>query len=136
MKNVLNTLALVLLAFASQLALAESDRGAEVGERLAQARDRLDLSDEQLDQIAPVMEESLAKRNSIMSRYGVDPQNPERSKRPNFRQARAMRSEMEAVRSDTLASLEGILSREQLDEFKSMQEEQRAEMRERMRAAR
>jgi hypothetical protein len=47
-----------------------------------------------------------------------------------------MRSEMEGVRKDTINELEPILSNEQLDEFKLIQQERRAEMKERMRASR
>jgi hypothetical protein len=47
-----------------------------------------------------------------------------------------MRQELETVRADTLDELEGILNDEQLDEFKRIQEERKAEMRERMRSAR
>ena len=133
-KNGLIIVALVVLGFAGQLTTAETTRTPEAEQRLAQAQARLNLSEEQLDQMAPVLEESLAERRTILSSYGINLDNPgNSSQRPGFRQARAMRGELEAVRADTLARLEGILSKEQLDEFKRMQEEQRAEMRERIR---
>jgi hypothetical protein len=127
-------LAVALLAATAAIAEDKSMPSAEAVERLAQARERLSLTDEQVEQIKPVMEESFAERNAILASYGIDLDNPGGSGRPSFRQARAMRGEMEAVRSDTLAKLDGILSQEQLEEFKLMQEEQRAEMRERMKA--
>lgn len=133
MKAALTTTALMLLALLGQPATADSHPGAEAAERLAQAQVRLNLSDEQREQIAPIMQESMEKRRDILSNYGIDLDNPEASSRPGFRQARAMRSELQVVQADTIARLGGILSDEQLDEFKQMQEEQRAEMRARMR---
>ena len=136
MKAILTSLALLLLTLGSPLAIAETEnRAAQAEERLAQARARLKLTDEQVEQLAPLMQESLAQQRSILASYGIDLDNPDaRSKRPGFRQARAMRAELEDVRTDMLVSLESILSEEQLTEFKRMQEEQRTEMRARIRA--
>ena len=51
-------------------------------------------------------------------------------------QARAMRKELDALRSDTLASLETILTSEQLDEFRRIQAERQEQMRNRVRGRR
>ena len=125
---------LVILAFAGQQTQAAAERSAEARERLIQVQARLKLSDEQIDQMAPVLEESRASQRVILERYGINPENPGGSStRPGLRQLRAMRGELEGVQAETLADLEGVLSREQLDEFKLMQEEQRAEIRARIR---
>jgi hypothetical protein len=49
---------------------------------------------------------------------------------------RAMSQEMEVVRSDTRAALDPILSDAQMAEFDRMQEERKAQMRERVRSSR
>ena len=135
MKFTVLNLALLVLALSNQIVVAEVDSPAGAEERVAQLRDRLRLSDEQADLIAPVLQESLAKQKTIMARYGIDLDNPgSNTKRPGFRQLRAMRAEVEDVRTGTLASLEDILTPEQIDEFKLIQEEQRAEMRKRIRS--
>ena len=122
-----------LLALFGQSAKADSQPSPEAEQRLAQVQTRLNLSDEQREQMAPVVQESMQRRRTILANYGIDLDNPAASNRPGFRQARAMRSEMQVVQADTLNRLEGILTDEQLDEFKLMQEEQRAQMRERIR---
>jgi hypothetical protein len=66
----------------------------------------------------------------------MDPESRQGSaEKPGLRKMRAMRKEMNAVRENTLGELEQILSDEQLEEFKNIQEERQAEMRERMRGA-
>ena len=126
--------ALVILAFASQQTQAEAEGHEEAAERLAQIQARLNLSDDQLDRMAPILEESQANRRVILARYGINLDNRGgSSKRPGFRQMRAMRGELEGIRAETLAELEDILTREQLAKFKLMLEEQRAEIRERLR---
>ena len=135
MKRILASFSLVLLASLGLPAFADAkaERDAAVADRLNEVRERLALTDEQVEQMAPVMEASMAKRRSIMARYGIDPQSGP-ARRPGFRQARAMRGELNAVQADTLDSLAGILDNAQLEEFKRMQEEMRAQMRERMRS--
>ena len=125
---------LMFLALFSQSINADAHPNLEAEQRLAQAQARLNLSDAQKEQMAPVMQQSMQQRKTILANYGIDLDNPEGSSRPGFRQARAMRSELQVAQADTISKLEGILTDEQLDEFKQMQEEQRAEMRERIRS--
>ncbi len=49
---------------------------------------------------------------------------------------RAMKKELDAVRAETLTAVEKILTDEQFKEFKSIQEERRREMRNRLRDSR
>jgi hypothetical protein len=101
---------------------------------MEEAKARLNLSDDQLDRMAPVLEESIEAQRRILSRYGIDLERRNGSKgKLGLRQARSMRQELEAVRADTLSELEGILNDDQLDEFERMQEERKAEMREHIR---
>jgi len=116
---------------------AADDQAAQAQQRLAAAKERLDLSDEQLDQLAPVLEKSMAAQRRVLASYGIDLENRNGAgNRPGLRQARAMRKEMNAVKSDTLAEVNKILTDAQLKEFKRMQEERQAEMRQRIRGAR
>jgi len=79
----------------------------------------------------------MAAQRRVLASYGIDPENRNgRGNRPGLRQARAMRKEMNAVRSDTLAEVDKILTDAQLKEFKRMQEERQAEMRQPIRGAR
>lgn len=125
---------LVLSAPGAALAAPTDEQLAAIEERLAEARARLDLTDEQAAAIEPIVADSLAQQRAVLERYGIDPES-RGSRRGNFRTLRRMRSEMEAIRADTLAQLQGILTAEQLDEFSALQEERRAELRERVRGA-
>jgi hypothetical protein len=76
-------------------------------------------------------------QKAIMARYGIDPENRDGAGRqPSLREMRAMSQEMEVVRSDTRAALDPILSDAQMAEFDRMQEERKAQMRERVRSSR
>jgi hypothetical protein len=136
MKQLLSKAAIVSLALVSPFALASSDRAAQVEQRMEEVRERLDLSDEQLQQMMPVIEESMEKRRSILTSYGIDPENRANAKdKLGLRKALAMKKELDAVRTDTLRALDGVLTNEQLQEFKRIQAERQSEMRERMRGS-
>ena len=99
--------------------------------------ERLELTDEQLEQVKPVLQGAASEQQKILASYGMDPQSRQNAtSKPGIRKMRAMRSEMDAVRENTLSELGPILSDEQMEEFKLIQEERQAEMRERMRASR
>lgn len=116
--------------------LAEDYQSAETEQRLAEARERLNLSEEQLEQLTPVLREGMAAQRRILSNYGIDLDNRNGSGNwLGLRQARAMRQEMALVRSDTIAAADKILTDAQLEELKQMQKERQKEMRERIRGA-
>jgi len=134
MTRLLITATFITLVFASPLTLAENDRAAQFEQRMEETKARLDLSEEQVDQVAPLLEESIKAQRRILSNYGIEPERRSGPKgKLGLRQARSMRQELEAVRAGTLDELEGVLNDEQLDEFKRMQEKRKAEMRERIR---
>lgn len=128
------TAALLVLALFSLPVRTQDAQAGQFQQHMEEARERLQLSDEQVQQMAPVMARSLESQQRILSSYGIDLESrsgPAQKLGP--RQAMAMRDELTAVRADTVGALEGILTREQLDEFKRMQEERQAEIRARMR---
>jgi Spy/CpxP family protein refolding chaperone len=126
-----------MIVLAIQPVLAESDREVRFEERLAEAKERLDLSDEQLEQVKPVMQEATEAQRSILARYGIDLEAEGGSGNAlGMREARKLRQDLSKVRADTLKKLDGILTDEQLEEFKKLQEERRQEMKERIRAGR
>jgi hypothetical protein len=137
MRSLLATVSLIALMLASPLSTANEDRSAELKERMQEAQARLNLSDTQVDQMAPIVERAMQAQKAIMARYGVDPEDRDGAGRqPSLREMRAMSQEMEVVRSDTRAALDPILSDAQMAEFDRMQEERKAQMRERVRSSR
>ena len=137
MKRMITAAILTAVMSVSTQAVAEGDRAARAQQQMEQTFAQLELTDEQIEQVKPVLQESMAAQQRIMSSYGIDPASGAGSAgklRP--RQAMSMRKELEAVRADTLGKLAQILSAEQLDEYQRIQEQRRAEMQERMREAR
>ena len=136
MKQLLSKAAILSLVLISPFALANSDRMAQVEQRMEEARERLNLSDEQMDQMTPVLAESMEKRREILSSYGIDPENWANTKgKLGLRKALAMKKELDAVRKDTFQALDGVLTDGQLQEFKRIQAERQSEMRERIRGS-
>ena len=142
--------AAALMAFAGVIAEAapanaqepEADvRMAELQQRLEAARERLQLSDEQVEQLLPIILESFEGTMAVLEEHGIDVlslaeggANP----RLNLRQLRALGRDMDEVREAMFEKIEelGFLSDEQFAEFKKIQEEQRAALRERLRSRR
>jgi len=111
-------------------------QSAEAEQRMAEARERLNLTDEQFERLSPVLRESMAAQRRILSSYGIDLDNRDGSaNRLGLRQARTMRQEMALVRSDAIAAAANILTDAQLEELKQMQKERQKVMRERIRGA-
>jgi hypothetical protein len=134
MKQLLTNAVFMTVVVVSPLTLAQDDRAAQVEQRMEETKARLNLTDDQFVQIAPVLKNSMEAQRRILSKYGIDPESAGGFKgKLAPRQARAMREELESVRADTLKKLAATLNDEQLDEFKRMQEERKAEMRERIR---
>ncbi len=137
MKQVTTVVTLIALLAGGTHAKADDDRAAMAQEQMRQTFERLELTEEQIEQVEPVLRESAAARHEILSKYGMDPESRQSSEgKPGMREMRTMRKEMEAVRKNVLDQLEPILSEEQFQEFKLMQDERRAEMRERIRRPR
>lgn len=137
MKRVATTITIFVFVSLNPFPLVAQDRPAQFEERLEQTRVRLNLTDAQLERMAPALEDSMATQQSILASYGInleDTSGPSTRLRP--REAMALRRELEAVRSDTLEILDGILTEEQFEEFRELQEERSAEMRERIRGGR
>jgi len=127
----------MLVVLAIQPVWADSDREALVEERLAEAKVRLDLSDEQLEKVKPIMKAAIEAQQSILARYGIDLEAEGGLKtRLGFRKARQLRNDLAEVRARTLGQLDDILSDEQLKEFRKIQEERRQAVMNRIRGGR
>ncbi|MEM1412083.1 MAG: hypothetical protein AAGH19_06960, partial [Pseudomonadota bacterium] len=116
---------------------ADEDRAAMAQAQMQETIERLELTDDQLEQAKPVLQSAASEQQEILKRYEMDPESRENAtSKPGFRQLRAMRKEMTAVRENTLEALDPILSEAQMEELKLIQEERRAEMRARIQASR
>ena len=121
----------------SQAQQADPDRLDELDARIEQTRQRLNLTDEQTVQIEPILESSFHASMLVLESHGIDLSVPrEQRARPNFREIRAIGKELQAVREETAEEMAEILTEEQMEEFRKIQEERRAEMREQIGARR
>jgi len=137
MTRILSTAILCCIVLFSPLILAGTDQALQLEQRLEQAKARLGLTDGQVEQMAPVLQKSMEKQQSILSSYGIDlVGQSDPAQTLGIRKAMAMKQELDVVRADTLAAVEGILTSKQFDEFKRLQRERQAEMRERIRGRR
>ncbi|HNR11736.1 MAG TPA: hypothetical protein PKM59_00310 [Thermodesulfobacteriota bacterium] len=86
-------------------------------------QERLQLSDEQMEQLRPIISEDMAKRKAILQKYQGHGQQG----------YRPMRGELDSLNADTEGKMSQILSAEQMEEYKKLRQEQVERMRERAR---
>ena len=102
-------------------------------QNLLVVKERLQLTDDQLQKIAPVLKQSVEARRSILSRYGIDYDAPKRpQEKLGLRNAMSMKRELNAAKIATQMAVSDILTKEQMEEFKRLQEEQKEKFRSRM----
>ncbi len=134
MKVLLRKALTVSLFSVTAVAAAQEIDRAAIEERIDEIVERLELSDEQIEQISPILQDSMERQRAILESYGVDPANRgEGGQRPGMRKARAMRKEMSEVREDSRGAMAEFLSDEQMDELQLIQEERRDALREKIR---
>lgn len=123
-------------AFADEAA-AGPDPAAQLEQRIADARARLALTDEQAAKVEPILRAGLEAQRAVMEKHGLDPSARGGAReRLGLRAARRLRGDMDAARGKTLEALAEVLTPEQLETYREIQEEGRREMRGRLRANR
>lgn len=125
------------LMTAASLATGGEFDAAAAEQRVQEMAERLDLSDQQLEQLQPLVTESIARQLDVLEVYGINPDGVGAGRQSlGMRQVMAMRKDMMAVREELRDGAAKILSDEQMQEFQAIQEERAAVMRERILAGR
>jgi hypothetical protein len=93
--------------------------------KIQELRDRLALTPEQEQKLAPLLEERNTKLRNLFSRSGAD---------ASRREKRAMLSEARSIQDDFNRQIEPILTPDQRREWEAFRKEARAEARERYRS--
>lgn len=126
------TLALALGTFGNFPAQSEpEDQTAQLQQRLAEIRERLKLTEAQSEQITPIVETHLEAMRVVLEDYGIDLQDdPKSRKRLRLRELRALGKDTDKVRSATADKLSAVLDEAQMKEYRKIQAENKAEMRE------
>jgi hypothetical protein len=117
--NMQKTLGFFLVALLLATGGVRAQRGQQqrAGERAEEMRERLQFTEEQEQQMRPILKDTGKQVRELRERY--------RNEERNRETAQAMRKEMEAIQASTRAQLEQILSSEQLAEYDALQSEWR-----------
>lgn len=128
------TMAGVVTLLAGQLAWSDRQADAieKMQERVQEYRERLNLSDEQVAAIRPILQKSLEDRIAVLKQYGVDAENRSRGDQLSMSDRRAIGGEMKKIRDETNQSLSDILDEQQMKEYLVIAKERQAELRKKM----
>lgn len=114
---------------------AQADRHDRVQERMAETRARLDLTDEQIEKLKPILQTHFEEQRATLERYEVDLANRDRSRQLNPQTLRALRTELDEQSVVTEERLTDVVTAGQLAEFRKIREERAEARRERFRSA-
>ena len=118
---------------AATTAAQEGERAEQLRQRLEEARTRLNLTDEQVEQVRPILRGEFEAMLEVFEEHGIDIGDRSGSgRRLRFRQLRRLQQDLNAVREQTLEDLGDVLSDAQREVYQEIQEENREAMRERL----
>ena len=99
-------------------------------------KDRLNLTEEQSEKFEPIILYQWEKRMAVMKKYGISRESNLSKKKIGFRQLREIKKDMDKINKEIEKKLIKVLNNDQLVEYKKIQEENRIEMRARLRGNR
>ena len=99
---------------------------------LSKIKVRLNLTDVQIEQFEPIFHDHIEKHLGIMKKHGINQDFRSSEKKISLRQLRANKRDMNKINKQVENQLAGLLSEEQIEEYIKIQEEQRFEMRGRL----
>ena len=99
-------------------------------------KDRLNLTEEQSEKFEPIILYQWEKRMAVMKKHGISRESNLSKKKIGFRQLREIKKDMDKINKDIEKKLIKVLNKDQLVEYKKIQEENRIEMRARLRGNR
>lgn len=132
-------LAAVVTSATGQEDTTQADRIDQFEARMVESKERLNLTDEQVERVKPIIRSSLEATLLVLEEHGVDlEQRAEGNtgKRLSFRELRSVGRDMKKIRAKELDELSEVLDDEQLAEYESIQEERRNELRAKIRERR
>ena len=99
-------------------------------------KDRLNLTEEQSEKFEPIILYQWEKRLAVMKKHGISRESNLSKKKIGFRQLREIKKDMDKINKEIEKKLIKVLNKDQLVEYKKIQEENRIEMRARLRGNR
>ena len=106
-------------------------------ERLEKTRARLNLTDEQAEQVRPILRAGFEAQKKVLQKHGIEIRpGAEAPGRLSLLELRRLNRDLAKVREQTLDKLSDILTDEQIKVYREIQQERRQELRERLRKRR
>ena len=99
-------------------------------------KDRLNLTEEQSEKFEPIILYQREKRMAVMKKHGISRESNLSKKKIGFRQLREIKKDMDKINKEIEKKLIKVLNKDQLVEYKKIQEENRIEMRAQLRGNR
>ena len=99
-------------------------------------KDRLNVTEEQSEKFEPIILYQWEKRMAVMKKHGISRESNLSKKKIGFRQLREIKKDMDKINKEIEKKLIKVLNKDQLVEYKKIQEENRIEMRARLRGNR
>lgn len=99
-------------------------------------KDRLNLTKEQSEKFEPIILYQWEKRMAVMKKHGISRESNLSKKKISLRQLREIKKDMDKINKEIEKKLIKVLNKDQLVEYKKIQEENRIEMRARLRGNR
>ena len=99
-------------------------------------KDRLNLTEEQSEKFEPIILYQWEKRMAVMKKHGISRESNLSKKKIGFRQLREIKKDMDKINKEIEKKVIKVLNKDQLVEYKKIQEENRIEMRARLRGNR
>ena len=104
---------------------------------MKEARNRLHLTDDQIEQIEPILRSGLEAQAGVLRKHGIDLRSRSgEERRLGFRQLLQLRRDLDAVRKQTIEELAVKLNGTQVKEYRKIQEERKRALRKRLRQLR
>jgi len=125
MRNVIATMAVLMLGAAPLRAVQDisQPQAEQARQRLAQIKDRLQLTPEQVERVQPVLVDEMQKVKALRDKHDAAGQ----SRRGRLKLARELRD----IQDKSDDQLKTILSKPQMEEMKKIREERRQQVRDR-----
>lgn len=123
-----------IVSTASAQEMDRAEKLEKLRERLTETRARLNLTDDQIEQIRPILRAGMEAQIKVLEKHGIDirDRSGERAQL-GFRQLRRLGRDLDKVRERTVADLADVLTDAQIVEYKEIQKEHKTALRKRLR---
>lgn len=104
----------------------------ELQKRITEVRERLDLSEEQIEQLSPVFKDYFKAQIELLMELGVNLESQESDEGIDIKQLQGLEQKIREANADFETEIAASLSDEQLEEFVALQQEQKDRIRDKV----